>query len=300
MTADDTEFPRCEICGLSSWRRVYEGPIRAGKYPASVNATVKQCDGCGIERIPASVSLSAETYESDDYRSLLEQDHNVEAYFKDHDALIKHALSALNEVNHRDKTVADIGCAGGALLDHIAGVASTKIAIEPGNGWSDSLKERGYLWYPSTASALQLHRGSVDIVYSVQVIEHVSQPREFLADLYQLLDHGGVAVVSTPNRNDILMELAPEVFPPFFYRVQHRWAFDKASLLECARLAGIIECEVICDHRYNLANALRWIRDSEPGGKEPLGCLNTQIDQMWASWLATVGKSDNLNLIIKK
>ena len=300
MTVSNSDFPRCAVCGQSTWQVVYEGPIRAGRYPASQRSVVMECQSCGIQRIPESVSLSTENYESDLYRSLLGQTHDTKSYFDGHDALMKYALNTLDSISYRGKTVADIGCGGGALLDHVAGISATKIAVEPDVGWSESLKERGYVWYPTTASALEYYSGAVDVIYSVQVIEHVAEPREFLLQIYQLLKSGGVAVVTTPNRNDILMELAPKDFPKFFYRVQHKWAFDSGSLLKCAELAGISKCEVIYDHRYNLANAIRWIRDGEPGGRQSIGCLDAQIDKAWTAWLASVGKSDNLTLVIKK
>ena len=103
---------------------------------------------------------------------------------------------------------------------------------------------------------------------STQVIEHVSNPREFLNDIGRLLAPGGIVVVSTPNRRDILMELLPDDFLQFFYRTQHRWMFDAESLSNCAASAGLIVQEIRHVHRYGIANTMHWLNEKKPKGRD--------------------------------
>jgi 2-polyprenyl-3-methyl-5-hydroxy-6-metoxy-1,4-benzoquinol methylase len=291
-------FPPCPICGVNSWKLVYSGSIRDGIHENWKESEVRRCDGCGVDRLSEDVCLQHAEYESKEYRAHLAQDHSSKNHFSTHDELAKFTLDTLWPRSLRDLTVADVGCGGGALLDHLSGLAKKLIAIEPSIAWSDSLKARGYEWEPSAASAAKKWHGKVDIVLSTQVIEHVEDPRDFLSDISKLLTPEGVAVISTPNRKDILMELMADEFPKFFYRSQHRWAFDEKSLSKCASLAGLNVVEVKHVHRYGLANAMNWYRYAKPMGRQPVRPLGDAIDMHWKAWLESTGQSDNLYLIL--
>lgn len=161
----------------------------------------------------------------------------------------------------RGSTVADFGCGGGVLLDHLRGVAGALIAIEPNSLFGTSLMERGYDWYRSGAAATKAYPEGVDLLFSTQVIEHVDEPYGFMKEAYALLKPGGRAIISTPNREDILMEMLPNEFPRFFYRTQHRWSFHAASLKACAERACLVVLETRHVHRYGIANAMHWLKD---------------------------------------
>lgn len=294
------DFPSCAVCGADDWQSVHRGPVRDGTFGSWRDTEVRRCGVCGVDRLAESACLRIESYQSTDYRERLAQDHDAERHFAAHDELARFTLETLWPASLRGKTVADVGCGGGALLDHVRGVAGSIIAIDPAVPFSESLKARGYAWYPSAAQAAREHAGRVDIVLSTQVIEHVDDPRGFLEDIGRLLTPEGIAVVSTPNRRDVLMELLPDTFPPFFYRVQHRWAFDAASLSQCAQRAGLAVQEVRHVHRYGLANTMYWLKEGKPRGRTAMAPLDGAIDKNWQAWLESTGRADNLYLLLKR
>jgi 2-polyprenyl-3-methyl-5-hydroxy-6-metoxy-1,4-benzoquinol methylase len=293
-------FPPCPICGVNSWKLAYSGSIRDGIHGKWKESEVRRCDGCGVDRLSEDDCLQYAEYESKEYRAHLDQDHNSENHFSAHDELAKFTIDTLWPRSLRGLTLADVGCGGGVLLDHFSGLAKKLIAIEPSIAWADSLMERGYHWEPSTSAAAKNWHGKVDIVLSTQVIEHVEDPRTFLENISKLLTPEGVAVISTPNSKDILMELIPDEFPKFFYRSQHRWAFDVKSLSKCALLAGLNVVEVKHIHRYGLANAMNWYKYGKPMGRQPIKLLGSAIDMHWKAWLESTGQSDNLYLILAR
>ena len=69
------------------------------------------------------------------------------------------------------------------------------------------LQLQGYKVYPDLSSALKENSQTLDWVLSSQVIEHVESPIEFLKEIYELLKPGGQAIIITPNRKDILINL---------------------------------------------------------------------------------------------
>jgi SAM-dependent methyltransferase len=101
----------------------------------------------------------------------------------------------------RVKTVIDAGSGEGygtALLADVAGVAA-------GCDLEVPVLARGLARYgiPSTAGnlvQLPFRSGSVDLVVSLQTIEHLHSPVDFLAECRRILGPEGRLIVSTPNR----------------------------------------------------------------------------------------------------
>lgn len=300
MSIDGSKgFPPCAACGADAWRLVYCGPVRDGKFGVSRPSRVAECGGCGVERLDEADCLKAADYATDAYRDSLGQDHDPARFFVQHDELARFTLEAIWPMSLRGRTVADIGCGGGSLLDHLRGLPALCLAVDPDVGFAASLAARGYEWHSSCEAAAVAWAGKVDVAFCVQVIEHVERPREFLASLRALLAPGGILILSSPNRKDILFDLLPDQFPAFFYRTQHRWAFDADSLGACARAAGFAIDAVRHMHRYGMANAILWLRDRLPKGRAGLWPLDATMDAHWKAWLESVGRSDNVYMVLK-
>jgi 2-polyprenyl-3-methyl-5-hydroxy-6-metoxy-1,4-benzoquinol methylase len=300
LAASIVDFPPCAVCGAQDWRNVHSGPVRDFVHGKTREACVNRCGGCGIDRLAESVCLQAAAYASAEYRERLLQGHDVGRHFAEHDELARFTLDALWPLSLRGKIVADVGCGGGVLLDHVRGVAARIVAIDPSELFAPSLKERGYAWFPSASAAAAQYTGKIDVAFSTQVIEHVDDPRSFLHDIGTLLSPDGIALISTPNRADILMELLPQTFPAFFYRTQHRWAFDAQSLARCAELAGLEVSELRHVHRYGMSNTLHWLRDGKPRGRTRMPPIDDALDKHWQAWLESNGRADNLYMTVRR
>ncbi len=270
--------------------------MRNGRFGSSISAEVARCQGCGVDRLAERACLDASAYASEHYRSHLGQSHDLQQHQAEHDHLARFTLEVHWPDSLRNLVVADVGCGGGVLLDHLRGQPKTLLAIDPDPGFRASLEERGYHWFPNAEMAMAEWRGRVDRVFSVQVIEHVMDPVQFLREISLLLAPGASLLLSTPNRNDILMSLLPDHFPSFFYRVQHRWMFDADSLRRCAEQAGLVVDEVRSVHRYGMANAVHWLRDHRPSGLKSLPPLDRTLDGLWRAWLEDKGYADTLYL----
>lgn len=294
----EADFGRCPICDSGGWSVVYSGPVRDGRFGKSRAGLIARCGGCGVDRLAESLCLTDTAYQGQ-YRDHLEQGHDIDRHFAEHDELARFTLDTLWPTSLRGKIVADVGCGGGSLLDHLRGVAGKVLALDPDKSFATSLQERDYKWYPGAEAAAADWGGKVDVAFSIQVIEHVSDPREFLSGIRTLLNPNGVLILSTPNRSDILLDLLPEEFGAFFYRTHHRWYFDAAALTKAAEAAGLRVEEVRHVHRYGMANALFWLRDRRPSGRKAIEAINRDADNMWRNWLEASGRSDNLYLILR-
>ena len=75
----------CETCGNNQWKIAYCGVIRDGVYGEVHNdASVYQCQKCGIQRLLESDCIPSEYYDTGEYREKLNQslilDSEIEEY----------------------------------------------------------------------------------------------------------------------------------------------------------------------------------------------------------------------------
>ena len=294
-------FGPCEICGTCDWHIAYRGDVRDGIFGRSrPDAEVGHCGGCGADRLDERVCPDDVFYETEAYRKKLQEELTTEGHYAVADELQVFTHQVMWPDSLRGKTIADIGCAGGSFLDHVSGLAKQCVAVEPCSVYHDSLRERGYRVFSYANDAVgESLAGQIDLAVSIQVIEHVGNPRAFLEEIRPLLAEDGKLIISTPNRNDILMELLPADFRPFFYRAVHRWYFDAASLTECARKAGFEVLETRFVHRYGMANALAWLRDLRPTGRRRIESISPLADEMWCSYLEEAGKTDCIYMTLR-
>ena len=255
MNYDET----CRICSAAKWTPLYHGPIRAGK-PGQFSAqpaNVYQCDDCGAGFLPGE----SVDYEGAEYRERVSENTKPERYREIHDREQGPKLKLLGSEKLRNKVIADVGCGAGSFLDLVGGMASQTVAIEPTVDYHDALRLKGHAVFNYTSAALLDWRAGVDLAVSFSVIEHIEHPLEFLREIRSLLKKGGRLLLSTPNRDDWMLDLLPEEYGAFFYRQVHRWYFDAASVRRLGELAGFSETTLVYHHRFDLSNALLWLRD---------------------------------------
>ena len=275
------------------------GTVRNGRFGALTTASlVARCKGCGVDRLDEENCRDEDFYAGPDYRKSLGQGSDTDAFLASHEAQQAERLQVLGAVSLQGRKIADVGCAGGAFLDQVAGPATEVVAIEPGSAYHDALRERGFTVYP-LASEASAHAGSLDWAFSFDVIEHVADPKRFLADIATLLKPEGRLLLSTPNRDDGLLELAGEAYRRFFYRVHHRWYFDAGALAAVAERAGLEVERVDYVQRYGLSNAVTWMREARPSGDQVLAELdNPALDRAWQDHLEQSGRADRLYALL--
>lgn len=108
----------------------------------------------------------------------------------------------------------DVGCGGGLLCEPMTrlGFAVTGIdaSVETVGVATAHAAEIGLAidYRATTAEALRAAGETFDVVLNMEVIEHVADPRAFLADCAALLAPGGLMVLATLNRTAASLALA--------------------------------------------------------------------------------------------
>jgi len=188
----------------------------------------------------------------------------------------------------------DVGCGVGSFLDMTRNISCRQVAIEPCFPYQRQLLERGYTVHASLEDAEPTESNETDWAFSIRVIEHIRNPRDFLASIRKLLKPGARALISTPNRNDIMMKLLPDEFRPFFYRTAHRWYFDEDSLRKCSERAGFNVLNTHQVHRYGMSNTLYCLRDKKPKGRNTLPGIDGMADQFCKCYLEGNKQGDTI------
>ncbi|AGB22558.1 methyltransferase family protein [Mycobacterium sp. JS623] len=100
------------------------------------------------------------------------------------------------------RDVLEAGCGEGYGADLIAGVARRVIGLD----YDESAVAHVRARYPrvqmlhGNLAELPLDNGTADVVVNFQVIEHLWDQGQFVAECFRVLRPGGVLLMSTPNR----------------------------------------------------------------------------------------------------
>jgi 2-polyprenyl-6-hydroxyphenyl methylase/3-demethylubiquinone-9 3-methyltransferase len=101
------------------------------------------------------------------------------------------------------RRAADVGCGAGLLAEPLArlGADVTGVDAAPENIAAARLHAQGQgLEIDYRVGGVETLAGPYDLVTCLEVLEHVADPRPFVAGLGRIVAEGGLLILSTPNR----------------------------------------------------------------------------------------------------
>ena len=134
--------------------------------------------------------------------------------------LLKHGVT-------RQAKILDYGCGSGVFLQYLEQRGYTQGS--------------GYDVYIPRFSDPGVMEQTYDAIVSFDVIEHVAEPREFMATLAARLNPGGLLVVGTPNAEKLSLakRMTVELHQPF-----HRHILSERALVALGEREGLASLEV--------------------------------------------------------
>lgn len=119
-----------------------------------------------------------------------------------HDVLVPGLMKALERHNKGGARRAfDLGCGNGSVMKVLARAGYDTVGVDPsGEGIEAANRDHPELRCEigSAYDDLAAKYGRFPVVISLEVVEHVYNPRLYASTLSSLVDDGGIAVVSTP------------------------------------------------------------------------------------------------------
>ncbi|MFV0464528.1 MAG: class I SAM-dependent methyltransferase [Lachnospiraceae bacterium] len=293
---------KCKICSADKIETIYKGTIRnggIGKFTEE-EIPVYQCSCCKVIW-HENLLESSEYYESTEYRDSLEGSSREEDFYQRHDKESLDKFLYTGTERFRNKIVADIGCGCGAFLDLVSGAASEVIAVEPSAAYRKIMDRKGFHTFAYGKQAAEVFGNRAGTVVSFDVIEHVEDPRQFLMEIYDLLEAKGTAVIGTPTDAPIMRELLGETYEKqILYSTQHLWIFSEQSLKQLCQESGFHKVEIKFFQRYGIENVFSWMIAKEPQAAVVSSIFTDTLNQAWRGQCSDLGLADYMVVYLEK
>jgi 2-polyprenyl-3-methyl-5-hydroxy-6-metoxy-1,4-benzoquinol methylase len=102
--------------------------------------------------------------------------------------------------------ILDVGCSNGALLQYLSQTTSDEtdwqcFGLEPGQEARETASQRSVTILGALLNDLdpKIPEHKFDVILAIDVLEHLLEPRQFLDQVTQHLNHGGVFIALTGN-----------------------------------------------------------------------------------------------------
>jgi 2-polyprenyl-3-methyl-5-hydroxy-6-metoxy-1,4-benzoquinol methylase len=116
-----------------------------------------------------------------------------------HGYLLDPLLKQIDRI--RPARVFEIGAGNGFVASRIAAMGIEVVAIEPSHSGVEIARQNFPAVHMRVGSAyddLASEYGKFPVVISLEVVEHLLEPRQFAKTVFDLLEPGGCALISTP------------------------------------------------------------------------------------------------------
>ncbi len=148
-------------------------------------------------------------------------------------------ISAARDLRPEARSLLDIGAGSGLLVAEARRQGLDAIGVEPSRALVELARSqhavevlRGTFPHP------QLAERRFDLIFLVDIIEHVSNPLGLLRDCAQALNPRGVAVVITPDIGSITARVVGKRW--WHFRLAHVGYFSRRSLTAITGAAGLM------------------------------------------------------------
>jgi 2-polyprenyl-3-methyl-5-hydroxy-6-metoxy-1,4-benzoquinol methylase len=170
--------------------------------------------------------------------------------------------------------ILDIGCSSGGFLSTMKPPAWTRFGIEMEASTAERCrKNTGAEVFTGDAFDAPFPPNSFDVVTTLDVLEHVYQPREFLAKIYQWLKPGGIYYTMLPN----IDAWEARLLGSYWYGLElprHLFHFSPRSLSALAKSSNFVEIEILTARTTYLEYSAGYFSD---GVRQKLGVSPTPL-----------------------
>jgi len=168
----------------------------------------------------------------------------------------------------RGKTMLDVGCAIGLLVDEAnkhgmkaEGIDISKSAVLHGK------KQHLPLFNETSASWMKKKKNTdqYDVITALSVIEHDADPFGMLQSLYTMTKPNGIVVLSTPNFDTVYRRLMGPRWVGYQHP-EHLWIFTPKTITQVLQRAGFVDIVVRRDfqRQYSVSYAFTRLGDYLP------------------------------------
>ena len=178
-------------------------------------------------------------------------------------------LRLMQPLLHPSDRLLELGCGYGFFLSLIKEGVQEAIGVEPGHARrSFGRDELGLDIREPSPEAAGIRPGSVDVACAFQVLEHIGRPRQFLAEIFDVLKPGGLLVLEVPNYADAYVSLLPS-YRAYHFQTAHAIYYTPDSLRYVLESSGLAVSALTGVQRYAIGNAWNWALRGKPQRRAP-------------------------------
>jgi SAM-dependent methyltransferase len=108
-----------------------------------------------------------------------------------------------------------------------------------------------------------------DLILMFHVLEHISEPVQFIKTCKDLLSPGGSIIIEVPCSEDPLLSLFDcNEYKNFYFQPMHPVIYNESSLRFLFDYCGLSPDVFLYEQRYGLSNHFQWLAKGRPGGNK--------------------------------
>jgi 2-polyprenyl-3-methyl-5-hydroxy-6-metoxy-1,4-benzoquinol methylase len=199
-------------------------------------------------------------------------------------------------------SILEVGCSSGFMLLPLSHSEFKCTGVEPSGIFSDFVKSKGISVFDSLNDLKKSQSNELfDMILHFFVLEHITEPFEFLKMQLSLLKPGGKIIFEIPNASDPLYSVYDiPAFERFYWSIAHPWYFNENSIKYLLKQLGVTY-KIVLEQRYDLSNHMVWARDGKPGGMGRFtDIFGEDLEDNYKQALIKAGNCDTLIGIITK
>jgi len=276
----------CYLCGNESFA------VRPGSVRDAKDIEVLECTNCTLVCLSSLNHIKSDHYENSGMHDGAEPD--IGSWVKATRVDDERRFNFVKE-EICNKKVLDFGCGTGSFLNLAKACANEVAGIELEKALQPFFKENDLNVFLNLEAASKAKQ-KWDVITAFHVVEHLSDPKETLAELGCLLADEGKLIIEVPNANDALLTLYNnEGFQNFSYWSQHLYLYNQNTINELVRQAGLRLDWVKHVQRYPLSNHLHWLASGKQGGHIKWGFMNNKrLNSEYENELGSLGITDTI------
>lgn len=238
----------CDLCGSTNYTHLLElttgRAMRSDRGVVSMNLSKVSCDRCSLVRSGQQFDQQVlQQFYSNDYTLSVQPEHYFYTPYGQvsrSNVLCDWLIDSMGAFRwQKAGRCLEIGAGAGLLMQELLqrfpecqfeGVELNYAAVA-------QARKQGLPIYQRTLN--DLNADQYDIIYSIAVIEHVSSPTQFLAEIHKRLRPGGWLFLCQPTQDVASYDL-------FFFDHMHH--FGSEHLRQYARKCGFIEQGLVVGH----------------------------------------------------
>lgn len=135
------------------------------------------------------------------------------------------------------RTALEVGAGTGLLVQTLRARGLSTFGLEPSRSLVEVARTRGVELLSGTFGHPDLEGRKFDLVFLIDVIEHVVNPRVLLESAAKALTPGGVVVVVTPDHASVARRVLRHKW--WHFRLAHVCYFERRSFAELCKRCGL-------------------------------------------------------------